>query len=212
VLRVSVFSLAALLVSCVSAHAATVQYGETKAGGGSIVPVGGTSVASDNAAYADPPESGDGGAASDWVWVGNTDTNDTAEFEFKFDLSGLDLTTVSLELDWSVDNFGWVELNSGDETMGTSDDVAILTDATGNFESIHSVTLTGPDNFVQGENTLTFYLRDRFFDDESEDGGQAAFTAAVSVTATPIPVPASFPLVVGGVAALGVLRARRRKR
>jgi hypothetical protein len=201
-----------LLASGVVAHAATVQYGETKAGGGSIVPVGSgvSSIASDNGAYAAPPESGDGGDPADWVWVGDTETTDTAEFEFTFDLTGLDLTSVVLRLDWSVDNFGWVELDAGDGAIGTPDDVATLPDVTGNFASIDSVTLTGASNFQPGENTLTFYLRDRFFD-TAEDGGQAAFTAAVAVTATPIPLPASLPLVVGGIAALGLLRARRKK-
>ena len=208
---VALLSVCGLLASGMVAHAATVQYGETKAGGGSIVPAGvATSISSDNGFYVAPPESGDDSDPADWVWVGDTETTDIATFEFTFDLTGLDLTSVVLQLDWSVDNFGWVELDGGDGDIGTSDDVATLPDVTGNFSSIDSVTLTGASNFQPGENTLTFYLRDRFFD-TAGDGGQAAFTAAVSVTATPIPLPASLPLVVGGIAALGLLRARRKK-
>lgn len=209
--RVAVLSFAALLASGFAAQSATIKYGETRDALPlfNIIPVSGSVVPSNNDAYAAPPESGDGGTPADWVWVVDPEGPDTAQFSFTFDLTNADLASVVLQVDWSVDNWGWVELN-GDGNLGGSDDVSVLPDQTGNFRAIESATVNTPSSFVQGQNTLTFYLRDRFFDDPQQDGGPAAFTAAVSVTATPIPLPAAGWLLIGGLGALGALRLRRR--
>ena len=91
------------------AQAATVATGSTLVGdAGGIDAVGpNDSIASNNAAYSNEVTTPD----SEWVWIGNINTVNAANFEFSFDLTGFDVATAALEGVWGSDNVGSISLN-----------------------------------------------------------------------------------------------------
>lgn len=148
-----------------------------------------------------------GDATSDWsgqpgVWVTTpttpasfwvrTKTSDAANtYKFEFDLTGFKLSTVEMVVNWSVDNTGTVDLN------GTQ----VRSDYT-NFRSLDRFVVDSSGPFLGGLNTLSFF--------QSGDQRTDGIRASVSVTATPVPLPAGLPLLALGLAGLGILRARRK--
>lgn len=181
---------AALLALAAPAHAATVATGGTGSlGAGGITFLG-------------------GGATTDWVgepgvwdhtattpasyWVRLDGTAST--FVFDFDLTGYDLSTVSVDLKWAVDNTGVVNLNGVFKALVGA----------GNYTALSSLLIVGPGDFIAGANTLSF--------DATGDGTTDGFRAAVTVTAelSDVPVPGALPLLLGGVAAIGLARRKTR--
>lgn len=182
-------SLALAVGAGAMANAATIATGATSVGDvAGINAVGATSIASNNSAYF----AGATTPASQWVWISNQDSANDATYEFKFDLTGYNLSTVSLSGLWGVDNTGTVKLN---DTLLAS----LPTVITRNFNVLHDYGATS--GFLAGMNTLTFTLRD--------EGGQAAFRATAVVTGdlAAVPLPAGGLLLIG---ALGMLVLRRR--
>jgi hypothetical protein len=194
---------ATILALATGAQAATVDQASTRVGpGGGIEPVSGVEIASDNLAYDNGPTA----PASDWVWIDDTETTNSATFEFAFSLAGFDRDTATLSGVWGVDNLGEVRLNGNLLAEFTS-----ITTATFNNLSGNGAYGTSDSAFFNpGGNTLTFSLRDD--PGAPASSNQAAFRATAIVEATPLPVPlpAGAPLVLAGLVALGALRLARR--
>lgn len=128
--------------------------------------------------------------ASYWVLRGDPTTTADVDFEYSFDLTGYDLATVSVDIQWSVDNSGNIDLNGVFQTLAYS-----------NYTALQSVTMVGPTHFNAGLNTLTF----KTAGDGATDGMRAAVTVTADVSA--VPIPATLPLLLGAV---GLLALRRR--
>lgn len=168
-------------------HAAvvTVEEASTRAGDvNGIVGVDGASTEVSNPAYStevtDP--------ASDWVWILPTEEFATRSWTWAFDLTGYNLSTAAISGRWGTDNSGRAVLN------GT--EIATV----GDFQSLSDFDYAG-SAFVAGSNTLTFIA--------SNVTGPAAFRAALEVEAAPVPLPAGLPLVLAGLAALGIAGRKR---
>ena len=200
----SFLAKSALLIALalpVAAHAATltpVKSGATVAGDtNNIVPTTGSSLPSNNPAYASNSTTGATDPASQWVWIRKGQTYPTsATYTFTFDLTGYDPLTAVLSGVWGVDNNGTVSLNNNV--------IAQLTgSSTLNFSQLHTYGTDKDSFFLAGLNTLTFHLFDT--------GAPAAFraTAKVVAEASPVPVPAGGILLVSAL--LAGAAARRRK-
>ena len=183
-----------------AAQAATVAYGTTQAdGSGGINPVGGTSMASFLPGFFSAETTT---PASEWVWVdlpgvaNDLQDVDAAVFEFTFDLTGYDLSTVELAGRWGVDNYGEIFLN------GTSIGGLLSQLDMSNFTTLHDYGTVDDGLFLSGVNVLQFSVNDA--------GGQAGFRATAVVTAdlAAVPLPAGAALLGLG---LGALAFGRRK-
>jgi hypothetical protein len=135
-------------------------------------------------------------ADSRWISLtGNgTPVNGTTTYRLTFDLTGLDLSSVSISGLWGVDNNGWIKLNgvsTGNQLLGT---------VYSSFQALHAFTLTS--GFVAGLNSLDFIV---------EDKGVVTGLRVDSLvgTANAVPEPASWALMLGGFAALGASLRRR---
>ncbi len=106
---------------------------------------------------------------ADWVWGGNIETVNSAEFTFEFDLTGYDLTTAVLSGQWAVDNTGTISLNGHEIESGSG------------FGSIMGYETDVDAYFVQGINTVTYSMVDT--------GSVAGFKANAQVTARPTTAP-----------------------
>lgn len=153
-----------------------------------------------------------GGATTDWVaepsvwddaattpasyWLHLDGTAGT--FVFDFDLAGYDLSTVAVDVRWAVDNLGAVNLNGVFQSLAGA----------GNYTALSSLPIVVPDDFIAGANTLLF--------DAIGDGITDWFRVVVTVTAVTaelvadVPVPGALPLLLGGVAAIGLARRKTR--
>ncbi|SNR26599.1 hypothetical protein [Puniceibacterium sediminis] len=190
---------AVMLALPMATQAATVSYGGTKVGDGAgINAYTGVSVASNHSSYAkDSTE-----ISSDWVWIDDPFSVNTARYSFQFDLTGYDVTTASLSGMWGVDNYGAIYLNGSE--------IATLSKYnTSNFTTMTAYGTSMSSLFQGGVNTLTFALRD---ETRVNDGGRAAFRATASVIAdvAPVPLSTSALFLLIGVAAAVVLRRRQR--
>lgn len=182
---------AAVCVGAFSAQASTVAVGGTgSTGAGGFVGPAGTAD-TDNGAYSHVATP----VASNWIWVANpASENITYDFTFTFDLTHFNMATASLAGLWGVDNFGTVDLN------GTQ--VSSLDFGYDAFRAMHAFT-QGSATFLAGLNTLVFHA--------TNSGGPGAFRAAVSVDASPVPVPAGLPLLAVALAGVAALSSRKRK-
>lgn len=127
--------------------------------------------------------------ASDWVYLDGI----SSTFEYNFDLTGYDLSSVSVEIEWSVDNSGTIDLNTTNVRGPYTD-----------YTSLDTFTITGPAGFNAGSNTLSFFA--------TGDGRTDGFRAAIEVSGdliSAVPVPATLPLLLGAVA---IAAGRRKKR
>jgi hypothetical protein len=143
-----------------------------------------------------PPYIGDN-TLSRWIGPGNDgDLNGPAGtyvYRTTFDLTGLNPATASLLIGWSTDNNGLdVALNGASLGQTTS-----FTQFSAGF-SVFAVT----SGFLPGVNTLDFWV--------NNGSGPTALRVEAAGTADPIPEPGSLLLLGAGLAALGLLRARRR--
>ncbi|MEO0484800.1 MAG: VPLPA-CTERM sorting domain-containing protein [Pseudomonadota bacterium] len=130
--------------------------------------------------------------AATWVQSGGGATN---VFRFDFDLTGFDISTASITVDWAIDNEGTLDLN------GSQIDAIAFGGAA--YSTVHSVTVSNPSAFLAGQNTLLF----NHAGDQASDG----LRAAVRVTAdtAPVPLPASGLLLVAALGGAALLRRKR---
>lgn len=192
-MRLLLAAVALIGLSTAASAASFMETGATMVGDtGNIVGIGGPSISSINVAYNQSPTV----PASEWVWIGDIDTNNAASWQWNFDLTGFDATTAAISGLWWLDNTGTATLNGTAIASGAG------------FTSLLPFNYSGLA-FVSGANSLVFDVVDL--------GGPGAFRAALTITAdadvdsTIIPLPASLPLALGGLAALGAVSRRTRQ-
>ncbi|MCB1705979.1 MAG: PEP-CTERM sorting domain-containing protein [Halioglobus sp.] len=142
--------------------------------------------------------------ASNWVWGVDPDKDATINFTFSFDLTGYDLSTVSITGLWGADNFGSVFLNGN-----TVSALPAATPKYTNFRTLTAFTASDVNFFNQGINNLVYSI--------TNDGAAGAFRAAgelfadasgPNVAPSAVPAPASAMLVLLGLAGFGVRKRR----
>lgn len=172
--------------------AATVAQGATRVDDSfNIVPLSGSSIASTNSAY----DNSTTNPSSDWVWVGDIEGTNSADYIFDFDLAGFDPSTAGISGLWGADNAVSILLNGASVFSSASS-------GPDNFDSLNSFAISDASLFNAGSNQLWFNLTDA--------GGPAAFRSVVEVEAAVVPLPATGALLFLGVGGLfGVRRYRR---
>jgi len=141
----------------------------------------------------------DNDADSQWVWTDGIDNvaNENI-FLWQFDLTGFDATTAVLDGLWATDNYGTAFLNGN-----SIDELEFGYDS---FGELHVVSAAGAPPFVEGQNDLVFVVTNGYVDDSQRNPGPGGFRASVTVSATPVPLPAGGLLLIAGLGALGTLR------
>jgi hypothetical protein len=141
---------------------------------------------------------------SRWIWAnanGSGPINAPFTFRTAFDLTGFDVNSAKLSGLWGVDNTGSVRLN-GAAAIGTGV-LALNQTAYDTFQSTHAFTLTG--GFVSGINYLEFRVTDT-----SNPG--ALNVSGLVLTATPVPEPETYALMIAGLGALAFARRKQAKK
>jgi len=150
-------------------------------------------------------------ANSQWIWQNaNGQPSSSASllrtFTTTFDLTGLDPTTAVLTGAWGTDNQGLSIFLNGFDT-GVAPLLGVIT---ANFASLTNFVISS--GFISGLNTLKFNIED--------NGVQAGFRAALSGTADVdsqstvgvVPLPAALPLYGTGLAIMGFIGWRRKRK
>ena len=177
----------------VGTQAATVASVGTFAGGTDFISSGGGAlVAISDAPYV--PNS----ATSAWVWDEDVSLSPVT-FTYSFDLTDFAVASASLSGLWGVDNLGSAFLN------GTE-----ISSIPFGFDAFETLTvLSATTGFLSGVNTLAFVVENT---GDFSAINPAAFRAEVTVTAAPVPLPATALLLLtalGGAAAARRMGSRR---
>lgn len=141
-------------------------------------------------------------ADSGWVW----DLNDLilpVTYTLSFDLTGYDLSTVSISGLWGADNYGTIMLNGGA--------ISVIPFGLDAFQSLTAYSGAG-GLLLGGLNTLEFVISNGNPGDPNEDPGPTAFRATALVTAdlAAVPLPAGLPMLLGALGLMGFAARRRR--
>jgi hypothetical protein len=116
-------------------------------------------------------------ADSTWIWqeaTGSAVAGSPYTFQLRFDLSGLDPTSVSIGGAWGVDNDGTISLN-GQPPTGTGT-FSLTNAAHDNYNVAHPFSITG--GFVGGLNTLDIQVT-------NVDGPAALNVTRLTISGTP---------------------------
>lgn len=192
-------------VAAITAQAATVLQGVTKAADGPFTIVGGgtKTVVSDPAnAWITTPIDG-----SEWIWDAalvvppGGNFGGPVSFAVSFSLAGYELSTASLSGFFAVDDVVTITLN--DYLIGA--DVDAYNPPPANWAGYQAYGTSDTSYFNAGVNTLKFTVY-------NTGGYPAGLNATVLVEATPsaVPVPAALPLLGGAIAGLGLIRRRQK--
>ena len=141
--------------------------------------------------------------ASNWIWGIDPNQDATIDFTFSFDLTGYDVSTISLEGMWGADNIGSVALNGN-----VLSELPTVIPGSMNFKTLTSYSTSESSYFNQGINNLVYSV--------TNVGGPGGFRAAGEIFAdlgpspapASVPAPASLMLVLLGLAGF---RARKRQ-
>jgi hypothetical protein len=134
-------------------------------------------------------------AGSAWIgWSDNAFPGNygTHTFRITFDLTGYDPATTTLSGGWCADNSGFIKLNGYSTGVSQGDDFGVA-------PSLNSFTLSS--GFTSGLNTLDFVC-------DFPDGYDGLRVGNLVLSASSVPEPTSFSLLLLGVSAL-VIRQRR---
>jgi len=131
------------------------------------------------------------------AWISRnagTLNNDENIYDFTFDLTGYNLSTVSMLGSWTIDDQGTLKLNGN-----LIDSLGI-----GQWNALHSFSVTDSSLFNQGMNTLSI-------DITWADNAKDAVRLEGLVSGTQVPEPTSLVLW-AGLGVMGLIAARRRKK
>lgn len=156
--------------------------------------IAGVSVGGAAQTYYNPAYAADS-ASSRWVSYEGSPFAGVGNFAISttFDLTGFNPATASISGLWGVDNEGEIFLN------GVSTGITLTGIVVGNFNVLHPFTISS--GFVSGINTLTFAVFD--------GGSPAAVRADLSGSATAVPEPAMWGLMIVGFGMVGATARRR---
>lgn len=195
---------ACISFAAISAQAATVLQGVTKAADGPFtIEGGGTKVVVTDPANAWITTPIDG---SEWIWDEALVTppggsfGGPVTFVVSFLLDGFDVSTAALSGFFAVDDLVTITLN--DYLIGA--DVDAYNPPPANWADYQAYGTSNASFFNEGLNTLKFTVY-------NTGGYPAGLNATVLVEAAAVPVPAALPLLGGAIAGLGMI-ARKRKR
>lgn len=198
------FMAAAAILATMGAANATTITGTTSAGdGGGLNLVGGSAVAVPKPGTwtTDPTNvSTFDGSPAEWVWSDDDADFTPADFEMEFDLTGADLSTTRLFLEFAADNaIDSIELNGQPILAGFMASTG-PNQPVSNYSTLNTITYAD-SGFTAGTNSLLVKV--------TNDNNPAGFYGAATVTATSVvPLPAGAPLLIGGLAVLALLRRR----
>ncbi len=144
--------------------------------------------------YYNPAYAADG-ATSRWISYDGSPFAGSGGFSLSttFDLTGYNPGTASISGSWGVDNDGEIFLN------GVTTGIVLTGSTVANFNVLHPFTISS--GFVAGVNTLTFVNFD--------SGPPAALRVDLAGTATAVPEPAVWGLMIAGFAMTGFAARRR---
>lgn len=150
--------------------------------------------------------------SSSWLILGgdqqtnySSATDSVVTWSLNFDLTGYDVATASITGRWATDNSGVLLLNG--QAISTIEGNGY----TGwtNFSSISRY-------FTTGVNTLSFVVTDYANSVYNYTGVRVEFASAIAnavprnnPTASPVPEPQTYAMMIAGLAALGFLARRR---
>jgi len=117
-------------------------------------------------------------------------------FSHEFNLTGFNVSTATLSGVWGVDNIGKAYLNGAE--------ISSITYGYPAFQTLTEYSATS--GFVEGLNSLYFVVENT---GSYISRNPAAFRAEALIEATPIPVPASFPLLIAAIAGFCVVGRHR---
>jgi hypothetical protein len=150
---------------------------------------------------------------SQWISPRGSETTDSDPwsasvpyiYQESFNLTGLALSSVVITGQWSADNYGYIEVNGTQVTLGTAGNI---TNAAGQFSSFTSFVLNSSNaSFVSGANTIEFVVFN------SSSGGPDVTGLNVDIESdsanSATPEPASIGLTGLGLAALAFFARRR---
>jgi hypothetical protein len=125
-------------------------------------------------------------------------------YQDTFNLTGYNLSTVTITGQWAADNFGFIVVNGVQVSVGS------IADADGQFESFTSFALNSSNTtFVAGVNTIDFDVFNNI------NGGPDVTGLNVNIEsdfASAAPEPSSLGMLGLGLAALGVGSKKLRRR
>jgi hypothetical protein len=148
--------------------------------------------------YNNPNYIGQPGAAFIAVQADGGYTNPVNTYSLTFDLTGLNAATAQISGNFEADNFATVFLNGNQ--IAQDDQATVFS----NFQS--PTPFSAASGFVAGLNTLTFTVTDT-------GPPSALLVSDLTGTASAVPEPASWAMMLVGFGGLGVaMRTRRTRR